>query len=196
MMSDVQIENDSVEVTGILPDKPAMEPAVKENESLSSSDGMVVYRATKPEEIANLRGIAHQFHAESRYAHLQFSDEKLIRVFTRAINDPLNTLLIYVQYRGETVGVVQAAAGDYYLGIGGRIVSVLNLYVSRQVRSTYMGGKVGVKLLRLVSEWAKSQDAEEVHIHSTSGIDPKRTDKLLTRMGFETIGGNYMARLE
>ncbi|GAB5540178.1 MAG: hypothetical protein Salg2KO_22810 [Salibacteraceae bacterium] len=58
-----------------------------------------------------------------------------------------------------------------------------------------MGGKVGVKLLRLVTEWAKAQDAEEMHIHATSGIEPNRADKMLTRMGFETIGGNYVVRL-
>ncbi|MEP0520990.1 MAG: hypothetical protein ABJO09_14185 [Hyphomicrobiales bacterium] len=190
-MSDVQIDNESVKVAASL----APADAEQEKESSSPSGELVVYRATKPEEIVNIRGIAHEFHAESRYAHLQFSEEKLTRAFSRAINNPSNTLSIYIQCDGETVGIVQAAAGDYYLGIGGRIVSVLNLYVSRRIRGTYLGGKVGVKLLRVVSEWAGTQRAEEIHIHSTSGIDPLRTDKLLTRMGFEVIGGNYMARL-
>lgn len=58
-----------------------------------------------------------------------------------------------------------------------------------------LGGKVGVKLLRLVSEWAKSQDAEEIHIHSTLGIEPERIDKMLTRVEFKTYGGNYVAML-
>ncbi len=88
-----------------------------------------------------------------------------------------------------------ASVGSYYLSLGGRMVTVYGIYVSAKVRGTYLGGKVGVKLLRLVSEWAKSQNAEEIHIHSTSGIDEKRTDKMLKRMGFETYGGNYVARL-
>ncbi len=57
-----------------------------------------------------------------------------------------------------------------------------------QLRGAYVGGKIGVKLMRLVSEWAKPQNAEEMHIHATSGIEPKRADKMLSRMGFETIG--------
>ncbi|MEP5621841.1 MAG: hypothetical protein ABJP82_04610 [Hyphomicrobiales bacterium] len=75
-------------------------------------------------------------------------------------------------------------------------MTIYSLYVSSKVRGTYLGGKVGVKLLRLATEWVKSQDAEEMHIHATSGIEPNRADKMLTRMGFETIGGNYIARLE
>ncbi|MGK2226858.1 MAG: hypothetical protein ACI9GK_000664 [Devosia sp.] len=48
----------------------------------------------------------------------------------------------------------------------------------------------------MVCDWAKAQGAEELHIHSTSGIDPERTDKLLTRLGFKAYGGNYAVRLE
>lgn len=147
---------------------------------------LVVYRASRAEEIS---------HAESRYAYLPFSEEKIILVYTKAISSPQNTLVIYIQYNGETVGMFHAGIGDYYLGIGGRMVTIYALYVIAKVRSTYLGGKVGVKLLRLVSEWAKSQDAEEIHIHSTSGIEPERTDKMLTRVGFKTYGGNYAARL-
>lgn len=88
-----------------------------------------------------------------------------------------------------------AGIGDCYFGIGGRIVTIYALYVIAKVRSTFWRGKVGVKLLRLVSEWAKSQRSEEIHIHSTSGIEPERTDKMLTRMGFEIYGGNYVAML-
>ena len=48
----------------------------------------------------------------------------------------------------------------------------------------------------MVCDWAKAQGAEELHIHLTSGIDPERTDKLLTRLGFKAYGGNYAVRLE
>lgn len=74
-------------------------------------------------------------------------------------------------------------------------MTVYGLYVSAKLRGTYLGGKVGVKLLRLVSEWAKSRDAEETHIYSTSGIEPEQTDKMLIRMGFGTYGANYVAKL-
>lgn len=198
MISEVQantLEDESASeqsVTAEVPETANAKPTVKSD---STSEGLVVYRASKAKEIVNIRNIAMEFHAESRYAHLQFSDEKMIHQYTKAITNSSGVLVIYVQYGGETVGLLQAGVGDYYLGVGGRMVTIYSLYVSAKVRGTFLGGKVGVKLLRLVTEWAKSQNAEEMHIHATSGIDPNRADKMLSRMGFKTIGGNYVARL-
>lgn len=59
------------------------------------------------------------------------------------------------------------------------MATVYVMYVSAKIRSTFLGGKVGLKLIRMVSDWAQAQAAEELHIHATSGIDPERTDKLL-----------------
>lgn len=153
------------------------------------------YRATTQEEILEIRDIAHEFHNESRYAHIPFSEKKFIRAFTKGISSPNDTLAVYVQYRGKTVGVLNAGAGDYYLGEGGRMVTVYVLYVSANIRDSFLGGKIGLRLIRMVSDWAKSQNAEELHIHATSGVDPERTDKLLRRLGFKTYGGNYSVRV-
>jgi hypothetical protein len=150
-----------------------------------------IIRATRIEEITEIRDIAHEFHAESRYAHLPFSEEKFARFCSNSLLRPEENIALYVQYRGKTVGILTAGSGDYYLGEGGRLVTVYVMYVSARVRDTLLGGKIGVRLIRMVSEWARAQLAEELHIHSTSGIDPERTDKLLSRLGFKTYGGNY-----
>lgn len=34
--------------------------------------------------------------------------------------------------------------------------------------------------------------ALELHVHSTSGIAPQRTDRMLRRRGFKTYGGSYV----
>jgi len=60
---------------------------------------------------------------------------------------------------------------------------------------TLLGGKVGVKLMRVVSDWARAQGAEELHIYSTAGIDPAHSDKFFRKLGFQPYGGNYVARL-
>lgn len=154
-----------------------------------------VFRANKPEEIECVRDIVHEYHAESRYAHIPFSEDKFKSFFVRTISHPENSIALYVRHGDKTVGLLSAAVGDYYLGADARIATIYVLYVSAQIRGTLLGGKVGLKLIRMVSEWAQSQHATELNIHATSGIDPQRTDKLLTRMGFVTYGGNYAARL-
>ena len=154
-----------------------------------------IIRATRIEEIDAIRDIAHEFHAESRYAHLPFSQEKFGPFSSTALERSQDTIALYVQYRGKTVGVLTAGAGDYYLGEGGRMVTVYVMYVSASIRRTLLGGKIGLRLIRMVSDWARMQRAEELHVHSTSGIDPERTDKLLHRLGFKTYGGNYAVRI-
>jgi hypothetical protein len=161
----------------------------------SAGSELKIIRATRIEEISEIRDIAHEFHAESRYAHVPFSEEKFTRFCSNALLRPGENIALYVRYQARTVGVLTAGAGDYYLGEGGRLVTVFVMYVSASIRETLLGGKIGIRLIRIVSEWARAQGAEELHIHSTSGIDPERTDKLLTRIGFKPYGGNYAARL-
>lgn len=63
---------------------------------------------------------------------------------------------------------------------------------SRSIRDTLLGGRVTLKLMRIVTDWAKAQGALELHMHSTSGITPQRTDGMLRRLGFRTYGGSYV----
>jgi hypothetical protein len=154
-----------------------------------------IFRATTQEDILAVQDIAREFHAESRYAHLPFSEKKFIRFFTRAIASPEDALALYVQHDGKTVGVLNAGVGNYYLSEGGRMVTVYVMYVSASIRGSLLGGKIGLRLIRMVGDWARARSAEELHIHATSGIDPERTDKLLRRLGFRAYGGNYAANL-
>ena len=154
-----------------------------------------IIRASAQADISAIRDVALEFHAESRYAHVPFSEKKFVRVFSKAISSPNDTLAVYVQNKGKTVGLLNAGVGDYYLGEGGRMATVYVMYVSASIRDSFLGGKVGVKLIRLVSEWAKAKGAMELNIQATSGIHPERTDKLLRRLGFKTYGGNYAVGL-
>lgn len=160
-----------------------------------SALGLQVFRATRPAHIEDIRAIAHEFHEQSRWGHLKFSDQKFDAHFLHGIKHPEDTLGIYIQHNGETVGLLHAGAGDYYMGEGGRMITVYILYVRARLRETILGGKVAIKLLRVVGDWAKVQKAEELHIQATSGIDPERTDQLMRKLGFQTTGGNYVGRV-
>ena len=164
--------------------------AVADDSGMALS-GLKVFRASHQEDILAIRDITLEYHSESRYAHIPFSERKFIRMFSKAISSPNDTLSLYVQHNGKTVGLLNAGAGDYYLGDGGRMVTVYALYVSKPVRASSLGGRITVKLLRILNDWARTQQAEEMHVHVTSGVEPERTDRLLRRLGYRTYGGNY-----
>jgi hypothetical protein len=158
--------------------------------------GLVAVRVSRPDEMLLVRPLVEEFHRESRYAHIPFSDRKFKRNFLQALNNPDDTLAVFIRRGDQVVGLLQAGVGEYYLGEGGRIATVMALYTSRRIRGTMLGGRVALKMMRIVSDWAKAQGAEELHVHSTSGISPKVTDRLLGRLGLRTTGGFYVLKVE
>lgn len=69
------------------------------------------------------------------------------------------------------------------------------VYVSQSVRKILLGGKIGVRLIRLLVDWSKAQEVQEIHISATAGIEPEHMDSFVRRLGFEAYGGNYVVQL-
>jgi len=63
----------------------------------------------------------------------------------------------------------------------------LSFYVHPQCR----GGDTAIKLLHIYHDWARACGAENIDVIVTSGLRLGQTDKLLTRLGFRQMGGNY-----
>ena len=53
------------------------------------------------------------------------------------------------------------------------------------------GTTAAVKLIYAFREWAVARGVREVQFSVRSGKDIARTDRLMKRLGFNLIGGNY-----
>ncbi len=89
-----------------------------------------------------------------------------------------------------------AKVGEYFLGSGTRIATNYIFYVSPGIRHSLLGGKIAIRLMRIFTDWARAQGANEINIHATSGIEPQQTHKFLQKVGFAQYGGNYAAQLD
>ncbi|MCF6327508.1 MAG: GNAT family N-acetyltransferase [Devosiaceae bacterium] len=156
--------------------------------------GILTHQVKTQEDVVRLIGLATEAHAESRFSHLEFSEEKYFRAYSSVIGSD-NKVAFFVCYNGRPVGVTGATVGEHFLGNGGRMATAFTVYVSEEIRRTFLGGKVAVRLVRLLADWANIQNADELHIMSTAGIVPQRTDKFFKKLGFVTYGGNYVARV-
>lgn len=155
---------------------------------------IVVHQVTSVEQIHLLRDLALEFHNESRFSHIPFSEQKFFKVYSDALHQR-NNVAFYITLDGKPVGIIGAKVGDYFLGEGGRMATTYVVYVSKSVRKTLLGGKIGVRLVRLLVDWCKAQEVEEIHILATAGIEPEHTDAFVRRLGFEPYGGNYVSRI-
>ena len=64
--------------------------------------------------------------------------------------------------------------------------------VTEAVTGTPFGGRVALKLVAAVRQWARERACRHVLVHATSGIEPARTDRFFRRCGFNVVGGNYV----
>ena len=168
---------------GIAPSPKTKQPSTQQH--------IVVQQVTTAEQVHLLKDLALEFHNESRFAHIPFSERKYLKTYLGALEEK-NNIAFYVTLDDKPVGIIGAKVGDYFLGEGGRMATTYIVYVSQSVRKTLLGGKIGVRLIRLLVDWSKAQDVQEIHIIATAGIEPEHTDAFVRRLGFEAYGGNYV----
>jgi len=173
------------------PENSSGVPLSSHTKSTGNSARIVVHQVTTVEQIHQIKDLAIEFHNESRFSHIPFSEEKYLRAYLGTL-DQKNDIAFFITLDGKPVGIIGAKVGDYFLGEGGRMATTYVVYVSKSVRKTLLGGKIGVRLVRLLVDWCKAQEVEEIHILATAGIEPEHTDAFLRRLGFEPYGGNYV----
>jgi len=181
---------------GSLSGESAVYREKKEDSQAKSGDetGITARQVTTIQDIAHLIGLAKEFHEESRFSHIPFSEEKYFKIYSKVLKQK-NNIAFFINYKGRPVGIISAVVGDYFLGDGGRMVTTNIIYVSSSIRSSFLGSRVGVRLVRLISSWAKAQEVEELHIHTAAGIEPEHSDRFFKKLGFVPYGGNYVARV-
>ena len=59
------------------------------------------------------------------------------------------------------------------------------------VRPDARGGMAAIKLLHGLRRWASARKPGRIYLNVTTGVDVRRTDRLLKRLGFQFVGGNY-----
>jgi hypothetical protein len=86
--------------------------------------------------------------------------------------------------------------GEPLVGTGVLIATAQVIYVSKSIRRTLLGGKIANALLNGFVSWSKSRRAEDLLIHTTSGIRAEQNDRFLKRRGFGCVGGSYVRTMD
>lgn len=126
-------------------------------------------------------------HAEGAYNVHPYSQERAKAFLLRTINEE----------QGHHVSIM--AEKDSEL-IGGLVGYMARVFYSEDIAASalaffvvpeWRNSLAAVKLLHGFKRWAKAGNADAVSVHVTSGVKMKETDRLLKRLGFEMVGGNY-----
>ena len=139
--------------------------------------------------------LAKQFHEESIFAEIPFAPEKFYAAFDATLSEPTKYLGLKVMRKDHMLGFCYASIGEYHIGKGARIVTVITIFVDKDIRSSLLGGRVTRKLMQGVEVWGRKLDAKYILYHVTAGTGIAETDKFFRKIGMTTLGGNYGVKL-
>lgn len=149
--------------------------------------------ATNLVEKLELRYLAKAALEESRFNKAQFSEAKFIKAAEAAAHNPKVHGVLTAHFNSTPIGFAYCQVGEPLIGKGLKICTVQSLFVSNELRSSLLGGRVANGLLNGLKSWAKSRNSDEITLHSTSGVDPLRLGSFLRRRGFKAFGGSFVA---
>lgn len=156
-------------------------------EAAPAKPGRVNVRLARDQaDITAMIALGHLLHGESLYRTLPLDDARMAEIGRRGLESG-NPGLLIAEHDGIAVGMAIVVLGEYYFSPA-RTATVQLLYVHPKAR----GGSAAVKLLRALRAWARQNQAHDLHVNVTTGIDAARTDRFLRHMGFRQTGGNYV----
>lgn len=133
------------------------------------------------DSIPRMLSMCKRMHAESRYSHLDYSEEKMAALIWSLLRHP--TGIVLEQPNGLLLGIVD----EYWFGRDKYAYEML-LYVEPAFR----GSPQAVRLVQAYIDRAKVFGAKDIHIENTTGIQTEGIENFFQRMGFGRVGGNFL----
>ena len=153
----------------------------------------ITLRQAGKDDLDTLIAFSRDAHHESYFGGIVFSEGKVRKLASRSISDKHpNLISIMAEVRGKPVGYLYAAAGEYYVGSDTLLTTVHVIHVTKSIRHSLLGGKVAFRLVRGIRQWSDHIGAKHLLFHMTSDINPAQSDRFMRKMGFKTLGGNYV----
>lgn len=141
-------------------------------------------RAANHADITQAVLFAKTQHAKSAYCGYAFNPSQLRKSLTAIIRSGNGDVLLAVNSKGQIRGMLLAWHEE--LTWSKHKVATDIHFVAEQ------GGDM---LLRAFKQWAKERGCIEIDLGTFNGGDEDRIERLYNRIGFETVGQTYRARL-
>jgi GNAT superfamily N-acetyltransferase len=127
-----------------------------------------------------------QMHEEGAYSSVEFDVEMTAHcILEMVVKSPNGFGLI--GYDGDKpVAMLAGGMSNYFFSR--KLKAYDHVWF---VTPEHRGKRTAVILLKKFLEWAKERGASEVFMGVTTNIAPEKTGRLLEKLGFKHVGGNY-----
>ena len=114
------------------------------------------------------------------------SERMWAKAWDKFQNDPKRYGLLLAERDGKVTGMLAAQVGPH-LFVDALAAQCLVFYVKPEHRS----GMTAAKLIKGYWRWTEQLGCDTVAIHVTTGTRMETTGRMLRKMGFAQVGGNY-----
>lgn len=146
-----------------------------------------------PEDKAALVELALENQAEIAHGNISVNqqrvDEALHGLFL--LNQGTHVLMVAETLEGKLAGALMGCVERYYYSD-----ELQAQLIQWFLRPAYRGTSIAPRLVKAFVEWAKSRGASEVFMGISSGVHVHQTDRMMRKMGFTHLGGNYAVNLK
>lgn len=139
-------------------------------------------RVAGVDDLANIVALLKEFHHESSFKDVPFSDRVIGENLTRALSADIACALV-AEEGGSLVGFLLGHCTRYFFS---ESLAAWEEFVF--VAPSARGTVVGRMLIRRFVAWARERGAAKVHLGINAGIDPRRSGLFVEKLGFERTG--------
>lgn len=119
--------------------------------------------------------------------HMRFNIDRTLKTLKGALTAEPTIFVAERSPDRRVVGYLIAHVHDY-MHADGFMVEQEIVYVDPGVRSTMLGGRAFVCLLREFDAWAKRIQANEIYVGVANGVDAERKCRLFEKLGYSPVG--------
>lgn len=146
-------------------------------------------RPIEERDIPSLVELGAEMHAESSFADVPFDRQLAENMAWHCLHNA-DWFGVVAEHDGRIIGMFVGNAGPFYFSTTQAGFDKV-WYVRPGSRSSVHG----VRLLQAFLRWCRERGVTSARIGVSTGINIARTDRLMQRLGFAVVGGNYSLTL-
>lgn len=150
-------------------------------------------RLGRPEDKSALIALALENQKEILHGNISVNPQRVEQalhgLFER--NPGTHVLFVAETLDGELAGGLLGCVERYYYSD-----ELQAQLIQWYLRKSFRGTSIAPRLVKAFVEWARSRGASEVFMGISSGVDVQLTHRMMRRLGFLHLGGNYAVNLK
>ena len=149
----------------------------------------ILIRKGNYEDVPSIVTLGKEMHEESSFASFDWDNDKVINFADKAVAKD-NFCFFVAEVDGNYAGMVIGSVQEFFFGKDLELVDFI-----WYVRPGYRNSSVGAQLIDSFIEFGKEKKCKGIYVRIGTNVQPTKTAKLLSKLGFISTGGMFVYKV-